>query len=128
MSLTIKHAFSDYLNFLRKVNNLLDINTIKNALALLRKTSLDLSNRNKLVVAIFFSKVIKIPEVKDISFSMNDRTLVLFAYINEPNWEAEDRIYEAYSLLLELFPDLDIDLKVFELYGRTVEELELCKF
>ncbi|MCK4478200.1 hypothetical protein KAU88_06710 [Candidatus Bathyarchaeota archaeon] len=127
MSVTIKRSPFNFLEFYQRLSAPLNRKAIKNALTLLRETSLHLSEINQLVIAIFFSKIMKVPEVKDVSFSVNDKTLVLFAYINEPNGEAEDKIYEAYGLLLDLFPKVDIDLKVLELYGRSIEELELCK-
>lgn len=70
----------------------------------------------------------EIPEVKEIDYSMNDKTLVIFTYIEQPNYEAEEKIYEAYGQLLDLFPTLDIDMKVVELYGRSIEELKISKF
>jgi len=82
----------------------------------------------QLAVAIFFSRMVKVPEVKEVDYSINDKTLVIFAYIEEPNWEAEEKIYECFGLILDLFPNLDIDLKVLELYGRNVEDLKLNKF
>lgn len=128
MSVTIKFSPLGYFESYQEIIGLPNIESIKNALILLANTSFQLSRAKQLVVAIFFSKLIKIPEVKDISYSVNDKVLNLFAYIDKPNSEAEEEIYEAYGILLDLFPQLDIDLKVLELYGRSIEELELCKF
>lgn len=127
MSITIKRYPFNYFEFCRKEFPL-NVESIKNSLTLLAKTSFRLSRTTQLIVAIFFSRLIRIPKVKDISYSINDKTLVLFAYIDKPNWEAEEEIYEVYGMLLDLFPHIDIDLKVLELYGRSIEELELCKF
>lgn len=107
---------------------ILKIGSIKNALEILRKRSFYLSKTKQLAVAIFFSKIMEIPEVKEIDYSMNDKTLVIFTYIEQPNYEAEEKIYEAYGQLLDLFPTLDIDMKVVELYGRSIEELKISKF
>ncbi len=49
--------------------------------------------------------------------------VVLLAYIDKPSEEVENRIYNMYSEMLNLFPNVDLDLRVVELYGRTKEEM-----
>jgi hypothetical protein len=95
--------------------------------ALLRMMGFKISNDFELATSVFFSKLTKIDEVKDLGFSLQNKTLKVYTYINEPNDKAEQQIYDIYSQLLDLFPNTDIQLRVFELYGRTKEDLELAE-
>lgn len=42
----------------------------------------------------------------------------LHVFIEEPNWELEELIYDAYGELLDKFPTHSFDLKVMDLCGR----------
>lgn len=95
--------------------------------ALLRMMGFKISNDFELATSVFFSKLTKIDEVKDLGFSLQNKILKVYTYINEPNDKAEQQIYDIYSQLLDLFPNTDIQLRVFELYGRTKEDLELAE-
>jgi hypothetical protein len=104
-----------------------DLRSLLHPDALLRMMGLKMSNDFELATSVFFSKLTKIDGVKDLGFSLQNKTLKVYAYVNEPNDKAEQQIYDTYGQLLDLFPNTDIELRVFELYGRTKEDLELAE-
>lgn len=81
-------------------------------------------NINDIATTLVKSKLAQISEVKDFGYRKRNNSLELLAYINEPNEEAEHKIYKIYSDLLELFPSSEIDIKIVELYGRTKKEMQ----
>jgi hypothetical protein len=121
-SMKILHMFSQSFQHLQfNLRSLLDPD------ALLRMIGFKISTDFELATSVFFSKLTKIDEVKDLGFSLQNKTLKVYTYINEPNDKAEQQIYDIYGQLLDLFPNTDIQLRVFELYGRTKEDLELAE-
>lgn len=78
-----------------------------------------------LATSIVQSKLAKIPEVRDFSYLQHNKKLHLLAYINEPNEDAEKKIYGIYDEMLDLFPDTNVDLQIIELYGRPKEQIPL---
>jgi hypothetical protein len=78
-----------------------------------------------LAVSIVQSKLAKIPEVKDFGYVRHNKMLHMLAYIEQPNEDAENKIYAIYGELLDLFPNTNVDLKIIELYGRTKEQVSL---
>lgn len=95
--------------------------------AFLKKMGFKISNDFEIATSIFFSKLTKIDGVKDLGFSLQNKTLKVYAFIDEPNEKAEQQIYDTYGQLLDLFPNTDIELRIFELYGRTKADLELAE-
>lgn len=93
-------------------------------LTMLKSVGMSLPSDMVLVTALVKSKLIAIPEVRDFEHFKQNDTLNLLAYIDQPNEKVEDRIYTMYSEMLDLFPNVDIDLRVVELYGRTKEEMQ----
>jgi hypothetical protein len=84
-----------------------------------------LPNDYFLASSIVQSKLAKIPEVRDFSCLQHNKMLHLMAYINEPNEDAEKKIYQIYGEMLDLFPDTNVDLQIIELYGRPKEQVPL---
>jgi hypothetical protein len=85
-----------------------------------------LPNDYFLATSIVKSKLSKIPEVRDFSCIQHNKMLHLLAYINEPNEDAEKKIYDIYGEILDLFPDTNVDLQIVELYGRSKEQVPLA--
>jgi hypothetical protein len=98
------------------------INPPQNLLKMLGIASL---NDFSFATSFVQSKLLKIPEVKDFGSIQHNNTLHLLAYIDQPNEDAENKIYNIYGELLDLFPNTDVDVKIIELYGRTKEDVQL---
>jgi hypothetical protein len=93
-------------------------------ISMLKSVGIGLPNDNVLVTSLVKSKLLNINEVKDFESVKQNDSLNLFAYIDQPNEDVENRIYELYSQILELFPKIDVDLRIIELYGRTKQEVQ----
>ena len=107
-------------------------NNVKNGFKLLiapqsifKLIGLALPNDYSLATSLAQARLAKIPEVKDFACLQHNKTVHMLAYINEPNEEAENKIYSVYGEMLDLFPNTNIDLKIVELYGRTREQVPL---
>ncbi|MFX0138606.1 MAG: hypothetical protein ACFFDN_33495 [Candidatus Hodarchaeota archaeon] len=44
-------------------------------------------------------------------------------FINEENWELEDNVYNKYSELVSEYPEINFEVHVFYLLGRSPEEV-----
>jgi hypothetical protein len=95
-------------------------------LTMLKSVGIGLPSDDVLVTSLVESKLFNMPEVKDFERAKEGNTLNLYAYIDQPNEEVENRIYTIYGEMLDLFPNIDVDLRIVELYGRTKEEIKLC--
>lgn len=62
-------------------------------------------------VSFFKTKIMKMPEVRELKSSKEEAS-VFQIYIDKPDWDLEEKIYEAYGQLLDNFPDLSFDLRV----------------
>lgn len=89
---------------------------------------INLPNDQMFAVTFVKSKLATIPEIKDFGCIQHNDSLSLFAYIDQPNEDAENKVYAIYSKLLDLFPKTDVDVRIIELYGRTKEELPQIEF
>jgi hypothetical protein len=93
-------------------------------LTILKSVGMGLPNDELFAMSLVKSKLVSIPEVKDFGCVKQNNALNLLAYIDKPNEEVETRIYTIYGEMLDLFPNIDIDLRIVELYGRTKEEMQ----
>jgi len=98
---------------------------IFDAVEYLRKFGLIFSSDYELATSIFVSKVTKLDNVKDCTCARLDDVLTIYAYIDKTNLETEEKIYDVYGQLLELFPDTEIDVRVVELHGRSKDEIKV---
>ena len=103
------------------------MSVLTNPQNILKLLGIDLYNDYNLAVSFVQSKLVNIPEVKDFGYVQNKENLNLFAYIDQPNEEAENKIYSIYGELLELFPNKEIDVRIVELYGRSKECVQIAK-
>ena len=78
---------------------------------------------HSIVLNIFKSQLVKISAVEAQYFAETPKTLSIWLFIEEDDWEVEENIYEAYGELLDLFPDTEIDLRLLKLFDRKPEEL-----
>lgn len=76
-----------------------------------------------IIPAIFKYNMLQVSQIKTI-YCFQRRNIVSFwIFLEEENWEAEDKIYEIYGELLSMFPDNDIRMKLLRLWGREPEDL-----
>lgn len=126
MTLTVKQMSFNPFQIFKRISDIFpDIGSIINSLLLVGNLGLRLYGTDQLIVSFLTSRLIRIPEIKDFTCSKYEKTLDFHVYVDKPDWEAEEKIFEAYGKLLDLFPDKDIDLKILEMYGRSIEELGL---
>jgi hypothetical protein len=102
----------------------LNIKPIFDAVEYLRKFGFRFSSDYELATSIFVSKITKLDNVKDCICAQQDDVLTMYAYIDKTNFETEEKIYDVYGQLLELFPDTEIDVRVIELHGRSKDEIK----
>lgn len=76
-----------------------------------------------IILDVFKSQLVKIPQIKSRYVAESPKAVGIWLFIEEDNWEIEERIYEAYGELLDLFPENEVDLRLLKLYGRKPEEL-----
>lgn len=91
---------------------------------IIKSFGMTILDSNSIATKLVKSRLARISEVVDFDCRQNNKSVELFAYLNEPNEEAERKIYEIYSDLLELSPSSNIDIKIVELYGRSKEEIQ----
>jgi hypothetical protein len=100
----------------------LNVKPLLDAVEYLRRFSLKLTSDYDLATSIFVSKITKLDAVRDCTCSERDGVLTLLAYMDKTDFATEEKIYDVYGQLLELFPDTDIDVRVIELHGRSKTE------
>lgn len=93
-------------------------------LSMLISVGIGLPNDMVLVTSLVESKLMRIPEIKDFEHVKQNDSLNLIAYIDQPNEDVENRVYTMYGEMLDLFPNIDLDLRIIELYGRTKQEIQ----
>lgn len=50
--------------------------------------------------------------------TQEDATISFLVFLEKPNWEIEEQIYNAYGDLLDQFPDDTFSLELIELFGK----------
>lgn len=76
-----------------------------------------------IIPAIFKHNMLQVSEVKEVHCFQRMNMISFWVFLEEENWEAEDKIYEIFGELLFMFPDNDIQMKLLRLWGRKPEDL-----
>jgi hypothetical protein len=84
---------------------------------------LNRSLRQDLVIETFKQQMADISEVKSVYCLRKDNILSFSIFINEENWEIEDKIYDVYGSILNDFSEIDVKVKVLRLWGRKENEV-----
>ena len=71
-----------------------------------------------LIKDILKSNLSDIKEINSGYFTFTERRIIFWIFLEEENWDVEDKIYEFYGDLLEQFPNKEIDLRLMRLWGR----------
>jgi len=101
-----------------------NVKSFRSQLVRIIKFGFNMSSDYDLATSIFISRITKLTDAKDCTCFKKDKILNLYVYIEETNFETEEKIYDVFSQLLRFFPNTNIDVRVIELYGRNKDELE----
>jgi hypothetical protein len=72
--------------------------------------------------SIFYSQLAKIPDVIDFKVLDGDEGKEFVVFIDKPDWELEDKIYESYMTLLDVYPEAP-SIRIFELFGKRPRDV-----
>jgi predicted site-specific integrase-resolvase len=84
---------------------------------------LNYSLRQNLVVETFRQRISEVPLVQSVYCLRKKNSCSFFVLMKEENWEIENRVFDIYGNLLDIFPELDIRVKVLRAWGRKEEEM-----
>lgn len=88
---------------------------------LLKRVKFSLTLR--IIPEIFKCNVAQIPQVKALHYFQKRNIVSFWIFLEEENWDAEDKIYEIYGEMLSMFPEYDIRIRLLRLWGRKPEDL-----
>lgn len=81
------------------------------------------SIRQNLVIETFKQRMLEISGIKSVYCFRRKNILSFSVFMNEENWEVEDRVFDIYGELIDSFAELDIRVRVLRLYGRKEDEI-----
>lgn len=85
--------------------------------------TLNYSLRQNLVVETFRQRISEVPLVQSAYCLRRKNSCSFFVLMKEENWEIENKIFDIYGNLLDLFPEIDIRVKILRLWGRKEKEM-----
>jgi hypothetical protein len=95
--------------------------TIRQQILGVRNIAMSILNPTNFLSIVFSTRLLGITEVVDYKTIERYGTAEFIVFIKEPNWDAEEKIYEAYQDFLNEAPNAP-DLRVIDLLDRTVDE------
>lgn len=79
-------------------------------------------------IELFKQKIANVSGKIEVYVREEDESINFFAFMEKPDWEVEERIYSAYSDLLNTFPDISFSLEVTDLFGKKVKDFMHAHF
>ena len=71
-------------------------------------------------IEVLKNKLKDMREIVKVDAHKEDENIAFRIFIDKPNWDIEERIYDAYGDLLDTFPSSSFSLEVIELFGKKL--------
>lgn len=71
-------------------------------------------------IEVFKYKLKDVREIIKVDTHQEGGNIAFRIFVDKPNWDMEERIYDAYGDLLDTFPSSSFSLEVIELFGKKV--------